>query len=298
VCVVPRAREVGQSYVTSIGTTLKASAASLRAVWQVRPSLVLCNGPGTCVPIAVLALGLAALLRRRTRVIYAESFACVAHLSLSGRILYPLVHGFAVEWPQLLKEYPRAVYIGRAPHTQAEGQAPGRAFGDFALVTVGSTVFDELIQAIDCDEFLAVVQHLGFRKLTVQHGATALRLQCLRTGPVGGVEVECLTYSPEVPRLIAEAGLVVSHAGAGSLLDALRSSARVVAVPNERLMNNHQTQLARALAAPGYVATCSCQELLPFLRAFQPDSLRPYPKEPSPVFRELVWRVVRGDGEG
>jgi len=45
----------------------------------------------------------------------------------------------------------------------------------------------------------------------VQHGATALRLQCLRTGPVGGVEVECLTYSPEVPRLIAEAGLVVSH---------------------------------------------------------------------------------------
>lgn len=32
-----------------------------------------------------------------------------------------------------------------------------------------------------------------------------------------------------------------------------------------------------------YVATCSCQDLLPFLRAFQPDSLRPYPKEPSPA---------------
>jgi len=37
----------------------------------------------------------------------------------------PLRRSFAVEWPQLLKEYPRAVYIGRAPHTQAEGQAPG-----------------------------------------------------------------------------------------------------------------------------------------------------------------------------
>ena len=53
---VRRSREVGQSYASSALTTLHALAHSVARVFAARPALVLCNGPGTCVPIAVAAL--------------------------------------------------------------------------------------------------------------------------------------------------------------------------------------------------------------------------------------------------
>ncbi|CAJ0961727.1 unnamed protein product, partial [Mesorhabditis belari] len=52
---IPRSREVGQSYFTSILTTLVATMHALRIVWNTRPDLVLTNGPGTCIPICVAA---------------------------------------------------------------------------------------------------------------------------------------------------------------------------------------------------------------------------------------------------
>jgi hypothetical protein len=51
--VVPRAREVGQSYISSAFTTAHAFAHSFVCVMRYRPQLLLCNGPGTCVPFAL-----------------------------------------------------------------------------------------------------------------------------------------------------------------------------------------------------------------------------------------------------
>eukprot|EP00667_Euglena_gracilis_P011964 EG_transcript_12253 len=293
--VIPRAREVGQSYVTSVFTTLRAFGSAVVVVWQDRPDLVLCNGPGTCVPIAVSALLFTAAGLLDTRVVYSESFACVHHLSLSGRILYPLAHGFAVEWQQLAQLYPRAVWAGRDLERarQDGGGEPERKYGDFVLITVGSTKFDALIQAADCSDFLAAIRQLGFRKLKVQHGATTLHLRSLTPGEVHGVEVECFAYDPDVPRMIATAGLVISHAGAGSILDALLSGARVVVVPNPVLMNDHQAQLAEALRTPyRFVWSCSCTQLLPFLVALQLNELTPFPKHPTDAFARLVDRTL------
>ncbi|XP_033514799.1 uncharacterized protein LOC107773842 isoform X4 [Nicotiana tabacum] len=50
-----RSREVGQSYITSIGTTLVAIAHALWLMIKIRPQVILCNGPGTCVPLCVIA---------------------------------------------------------------------------------------------------------------------------------------------------------------------------------------------------------------------------------------------------
>ena len=55
VLAIPRSREVGQSYLTSVFTTLVALAAAVGVVWRARPDLVLVNGPGTCVPICAAA---------------------------------------------------------------------------------------------------------------------------------------------------------------------------------------------------------------------------------------------------
>ena len=52
---MPRSREVGQSYLTSILSTLYATLYALGLVWRQMPSLVLCNGPGTCIPVCLAA---------------------------------------------------------------------------------------------------------------------------------------------------------------------------------------------------------------------------------------------------
>ncbi|KAI3876448.1 hypothetical protein MKW92_021462, partial [Papaver armeniacum] len=50
-----RSREVGQSYLTSIGTTLIALGHALLLMIKLRPQVILCNGTGTCFPLCVIA---------------------------------------------------------------------------------------------------------------------------------------------------------------------------------------------------------------------------------------------------
>jgi len=54
------------------------------------------------------------------------------------------------------------------------------------------------------------------------------------------VQVEHFDFAPGLCDRIAEAALIVSHAGAGSLFEALGAGKVVVAVPNALLMHNHQ----------------------------------------------------------
>ena len=109
---IPRAREVGQSYVSSIYSTLHAFVYALQLMVIVRPDVLLCNGPGTCLPLCVAALlwrivGLAAA----TRIIFVESYCRVETMSLTGRLLYQWVDLCCVHWPNLQTKYPLTTCI-------------------------------------------------------------------------------------------------------------------------------------------------------------------------------------------
>ena len=104
---IPRAREVGQSFGSSVPSTLHALWACIHLIWTASPDLVLVNGPGTCVPVAVLGRLFG------SRVIFVESWCRVESLSLTGRIMYWVAHRFVVHWPELVRRYPRAEYLGR-----------------------------------------------------------------------------------------------------------------------------------------------------------------------------------------
>jgi len=109
---VYRSREVGQSFTSSIFSTIFATYESIKVVFTSRPELLLCNGPGTCVPVCGAALLLRFLGLGDPYILFAESFCRVETLSLTGRILYPLADNFVVQWPQLIEKYPKAKYIG------------------------------------------------------------------------------------------------------------------------------------------------------------------------------------------
>jgi len=100
---IPRSREVGQSYLTSIWTTLYATFHGVWIVYKHRPQLLLCTGPGTCVPLCWAAFAFKLFLFRPCSIIFTESFCRVQTLSLSGLLLYPLADEFIVQWPQLAR---------------------------------------------------------------------------------------------------------------------------------------------------------------------------------------------------
>jgi len=103
---IPRSREVGQSYWTSIFTTLYSFPYAFYIVGQIRPHLLLCNGPGTCLPIAIATLMYRILGIVEGNIVFVESFCRVSSLSLTGKILYPLADMFVVHWDELHQRYP------------------------------------------------------------------------------------------------------------------------------------------------------------------------------------------------
>lgn len=118
---IPRSREVGQSWLSSVPSFIMSQVAALRVVWRIRPRLILVNGPGTCVPVVYAALLLELLSlsgtslrdpRPRLRVVFVESFCRVKSLSLTGKLLYPFADRIIVSWEGLAKKYPKCEYLG------------------------------------------------------------------------------------------------------------------------------------------------------------------------------------------
>ncbi|TPX34346.1 hypothetical protein SmJEL517_g02965 [Synchytrium microbalum] len=112
---IPRSREVGQSWISTVGSTVGALVACGLRFWDVWPDVIVCNGPGTCIPIILVAHFFKILGLKQTAVIFIESFARVESLSLTGRILYVtrMANKFVVQWPELQERYPRSLYSGR-----------------------------------------------------------------------------------------------------------------------------------------------------------------------------------------
>lgn len=100
---VRRCREIHQSYYMSIFTTLRSTLESIPLYWSERPELLLCNGPGTCVPLCIIAFLFKLLYITKTTIIFVESFCRVKTMSLTGKILYYLTDYQILQWPYLHK---------------------------------------------------------------------------------------------------------------------------------------------------------------------------------------------------
>ena len=76
-----------------------------------QPQLLLCNGPGTALPIILLARVLS--LFSPCTIVYIESVCRVKSLSLTARMALPLVDTVLVHWPELALSHPATQYIGK-----------------------------------------------------------------------------------------------------------------------------------------------------------------------------------------
>mmetsp|Transcript_36786 Transcript_36786/g.68467 ORF Transcript_36786/g.68467 Transcript_36786/m.68467 type:complete len:165 (+) Transcript_36786:79-573(+) len=140
------------------------------------------------------------------------------------------------------------------------------------FVTVGTTSFDDLVKAVDTEAFHEQARALGFDRLVVQFGRGSHRPRDL------GLKTESFDLKPSLDDEMRSASLVISHAGAGSVIEALRERRRLLVVVNPVLMNNHQLELAEAMQTRGHCAMArDASEVVLRLREAAEMDLKPYP---------------------
>ncbi|XP_055370954.1 UDP-N-acetylglucosamine transferase subunit ALG14 homolog [Condylostylus longicornis] len=110
---IHRSREVKQNYFSSVFSTLLAILSAFPLIYKIQPDLVLCNGPGTCVPICLVAFLFRKMhiIPKSCKIVFLESYCRVNTISLTGKILLHIVDMFVVQWPQL--ESGKTQYLGK-----------------------------------------------------------------------------------------------------------------------------------------------------------------------------------------
>lgn len=84
-----------------------------------------------------------------------------------------------------------------------------------------------------------------------------------------GLSVEYFDFAPSLAQHMESAALIISHAGSGSVFEALRLQKPLIAVPNPILMANHQAcapagifpQLPLAAAKPNEHRMSMCLQI-------------------------------------
>mmetsp|Transcript_52628 Transcript_52628/g.138390 ORF Transcript_52628/g.138390 Transcript_52628/m.138390 type:complete len:165 (+) Transcript_52628:57-551(+) len=112
------------------------------------------------------------------------------------------------------------------------------------FATVGTTQFDKLIETLLTDDVLGALARHGYHTLRLQVGRGAEPAVPAKAP----IHIEWYRFKPSLQEDMAGASLLISHAGAGSILEGMRLRARMVVVVNDALMDNHQTELADELA--------------------------------------------------
>ena len=145
--------------------------------------------------------------------------------------------------------------------------------------------FDRLLKAVD-----ALCESGAFQGETVfaQTGSSGYQMRHCTS--------RAFLKSDEMDSLMAQADLVITHGGSGSVFSALRRGKKVVAVPRlarcREHVDDHQIQLVRTLSKKGYLVSCEdltgAASLLAAVREAKSRSLKTYPFDRGELAEDLM----------
>ncbi|KAL6480257.1 hypothetical protein MHYP_G00112900 [Metynnis hypsauchen] len=141
------------------------------------------------------------------------------------------------------------------------------------FVTVGSTCFDDLIASMTSDEVVKALVDRGYTDVVLQVGRGSF-VPDPQSCP--GLRLEAFRFKESIAENIQLADLVISHAGAGSCLEALGAGKPLLVVVNDKLMDNHQLELAKQLQVDSHLLYCTCSTLPQTLRDMDLSALLPF----------------------
>jgi beta-1,4-N-acetylglucosaminyltransferase len=107
-----RSRNVGQSFKSSIITTLISFVHSVLIIIKTRPNMIVTNGPGVALPLCYTGYILKnLLLLYEFKILFIESYCRTESISLAGKLIEPISDKFIVLWKELAGN--KREYIGR-----------------------------------------------------------------------------------------------------------------------------------------------------------------------------------------
>jgi len=148
-----------------------------------------------------------------------------------------------------------------------------------AFVTIGATAdFPELVQGALAPKTLQSFKDSGYTTITLQVGKQLKYFNTIKSDikdtlglnisafefNSSGLGKEMLAAKEKEDK--SSEGVVISHAGAGTVLDALRLGLPLIVVPNRSLLDNHQQELAEELERQGYVVRADVDDLADAVR--------------------------------
>ncbi|KAI2640024.1 glycosyltransferase family 28 C-terminal domain-containing protein [Xylaria nigripes] len=167
-----------------------------------------------------------------------------------------------------------------------------------AFVTIGATAsFRGLLEEVASDEFLAMLKFLDFTHLIVQCGPDLEYFESIQPQDAKksyGLSITTFSYAPDLDQYFMQAsrgndenglrdcGVIISHAGSGSIIGALEFDSKLIVVPNPELMDNHQVEIAEDMATKGFLIHAKLGSIAEAVEKIDTVTLRKWPPGPSP----------------
>ena len=123
------------------------------------------------------------------------------------------------------------------------------------LVTDGTTKFEKLSKAIDNEKFYEMIINKGFKKIIIQKGYGEYIPSNYKKYE-SKIAIQISEILNNFENIIKSSELIISHGGAGIILESLKNKRKVIVCVNDELMDNHQIELATSLHENGYVYYC------------------------------------------
>ncbi|KAM3957086.1 UDP-N-acetylglucosamine transferase subunit ALG13-like [Aphomia sociella] len=158
------------------------------------------------------------------------------------------------------------------------------------FITVGTTRFDLLVNTIFKPSTIECLKQIGCNDITFQIGHSDFKAGKYEKN---GVKIDVYRLKDSIQDDIERADLIISHAGAGSCLEALEAKKPLLVVINEDLMDNHQLELAEQLQIDGHLYYCTCDTLESTLEMVDFTMLAPLPKPDPSLFIKYLDDVFR-----
>ncbi|KAI8998350.1 glycosyltransferase family 28 C-terminal domain-containing protein [Gaertneriomyces semiglobifer] len=171
--------------------------------------------------------------------------------------------------------------------------SPAVTAGPRVFVTVGTTSFTALVDLVTSIPFLQALSGEGFKHVTIQHGRSPIVLPVLKDSLP--LTMHAYAFKPSLAQDVESADLIISHAGTGSILEALYARKKLIVVVNETLMDNHQVELADVLDQQNHVVKANVHELAEQLAAGRWKKLKEFEEADSRILKRLLNETVGFD---
>ena len=152
-------------------------------------------------------------------------------------------------------------------------------------MTVGTTLFESLIEAVSSPSVLSLMAANGFSSLIIQYGKGARPQLPIMSGTT--MKVEMYDFKASLREDMIAADFIICHAGAGTVMEALalptcKEQRKIAVVINSQLMDNHQIELAQAMGSRRHLYVLDDPQLLLQSETWtNMNKFQPVPKEPG-----------------